>query len=79
MNMTLYSKPGCPQCKVLKTKMDRAGIEYKHIEDEDAIIALGAKAAPALVIEDSLSVSTYSGPEAIKWFNQFVKEQMNGN
>ena len=75
MNMILYSKPGCPQCKVLKMKMDKAGIEYKHIEDEDAIVALGVKAAPALMVEGSI----HSGPEAIKWFTQWAKENVNGH
>lgn len=75
MNMTLYSKPGCPQCKVLKMKMDKAGVTYNHIEDEDAIIALGVKAAPALVVEGAV----YTGPDAIKWFTAWAKEHVNGN
>jgi glutaredoxin-like protein NrdH len=75
MNITLYSKPGCPQCKVLKIKIDKTGIEYKHIEDEDAIIALGAKAAPVLMADDSI----HTGPEAIKWFTQWAKENVNGH
>ena len=75
MNMTFYSKPGCPQCKVLKMKLDAAKINYKHIEDEDAIIALGVKAAPVLMVEGAI----YAGPAAIKWLNQYVKEHTNGN
>lgn len=75
MNFTFYSKPGCPQCKVLKMKMDAAGVQYKHIEDEDAIIALGAKSAPVLLVEGNMFV----GPNAIKWFSQWAKEHANGN
>lgn len=70
MDMTLYSKPGCPQCKVLKMKLEAAKVDYKHIEDIDAILALGVKAAPVLVADGEL----HCGPEAIKWFNQWVKE-----
>lgn len=75
MNMTLYSKPGCPQCKVLKMKMDAAKIEYKHIEDIDALLALGVQAAPVLMVDGTM----YYGPQAIKWFTAWVKERANGN
>lgn len=75
MNMTLYSKPGCPQCKVLKMKMDAAKIEYKHIEDIDALLALGVQAAPVLMVEGTL----YCGPQAIKWFTNWAKEHRDGN
>lgn len=75
MEMIFYSKPGCPQCKVLKMKLDKAGVQYKHIEDEDTIVSLGVKAAPVLMFNGIMHV----GPEAIKWFNQWVKEQANGH
>ena len=75
MNFTFYSKPGCPQCSVLKKKLDLAGVKYTHIEDIDAITALGVKAAPVLQVEGSI----YCGPDAIKWFTQWVKEHANGN
>lgn len=75
MNITLYSKPGCPQCKVLKMKLDTAKIEYTHIEDEEAMIAAGATSAPMLIIDDA----KYCGPKAIKWVNEFIKECNNGN
>ena len=32
MNITLYST-GCPQCKVLKAKLDQAGIKYNTVSD----------------------------------------------
>lgn len=73
MNIILYSKPGCPQCKVLKTKLDMAHLEYQHVEDVDAILALGLKAAPVLQIDGSI----HCGPEAIKFFNQWIKERNN--
>lgn len=75
MNITLYSKPGCPQCKVLKMKLDAANVEYKLIEDLDAMIAMGATGAPVLLVEGSM----YCGPNAIKWFNNWIKERNNGN
>ena len=75
MNFTFYSKPGCPQCKVLKMKMDAAKVEYTHIEDEDAIMALGHKGAPVLIAGEE----TFVGPNAIKWFTTWAKERANGN
>lgn len=75
MKFIFYSKPGCPQCKVLKMKMDAAKVEYKHIEDEDSIVALGVKSAPVLIYEGTM----HCGPEAIKWFTAWAKEHANGN
>lgn len=75
MNFTFYSKPGCPQCKVLKMKMDAAGVTYTHYEDESLIAALGAKGAPVLMVEGTM----YVGPAAIKYFNNWAKEHVHGN
>ena len=75
MNFTLYSKPGCPQCKVLKMKMDAAKVDYKHVEDIEAILALGVKSAPVLMADGVV----HCGPEAIKWFTSWAKERANGN
>lgn len=75
MKFTFYSKPGCPQCKVLKMKMDAAGVEYTHIESEEAIMALGKKGAPVLVVDDEM----YVGPNAVKWFTDWERARKNGN
>ena len=75
MEFIFYSKPGCPQCSVLKRKLDMAGVKYTHIEDIDAIIALGYKGAPLLQTDSGI----YCGPEAIKWFTAWAKEHANGN
>ena len=76
MKFTFYSKPGCPQCKVLKMKMDAAKVEYEHIESEEAIAALGCTGAPVLIAGDEKFV----GPKAIKWFTDWAKGQReNGN
>lgn len=75
MSFTFYSKPGCPQCSVLKMKMDAAKVEYTHIEDEAAIMELGYKGAPVLITDEGAFV----GPAAIKWFTAWTKERANGN
>lgn len=75
MNFTVYSKPGCPQCSVLKMKLNAAGIKYTLHEDEAEIMALGVKAAPVLIVDGVMHI----GPDAIKWFNKWSKEHINGN
>ena len=75
MEFKVYSIPGCPQCKILKMKMDAAKIEYEHEESEEAIAALNKKGAPVLVHGDNITV----GPAAIKYFNNWLKEHANGN
>ena len=70
MNITLYST-GCPQCKVLKTKLDAAGIQYNIISDQATMVAMGFHSAPILQVDNA----TYKFTEALKW----IKEQQNGN
>ena len=52
--MILYTTPTCPKCKVVKMKMDKAGIEYTVNEDMDAMEALGIKSVPVLQKDGSL-------------------------
>lgn len=47
MTVTLYST-GCPQCKVLKTKLERANIKYRLVENQETMIAMGFHSAPML-------------------------------
>ena len=68
--ITLYST-GCPMRKVLKKKLDMAGITYTVVEDINEMSAMGMKSAPALQVN--------CGPlmnfkEADKW----IREQTNG-
>lgn len=65
MTITLYST-GCPQCKVLKTKLDQAGLEYTTITDQNIMAAMGFKSAPTLQVDNV----TYKFPEAIKWLRE---------
>ena len=65
MNITLYST-GCPQCKVLKAKLDQAGIEYNTVSDQATMVAMGFKSAPILQVDNT----TYKFAEAIKWIRE---------
>ena len=50
--MTVYSTSTCPKCKVLKTKLERAGIEYTANENMEEMRELGIKSVPYLKLED---------------------------
>ena len=63
--VVLYST-GCPQCNVLKTKLDNKGIEYELVTDEDVMIAKGFMAAPILEVDGE--VMPFSS--AISWVRQ---------
>ena len=61
----VFYSTGCPKCKVLKQKLDKAGVVYVEEHDEDTMIAAGLKSAPALLVGNELLLF----PEAIKWVN----------
>lgn len=63
-NIILYST-GCPQCKVLKDKLDDKGILYAENNSIDAMAALGITKVPILSIDGEL----YEFKEAVDWVN----------
>lgn len=64
-NIILYST-GCPQCKVLKQKLDAKGIHYIENNSVDEMLALGIRQAPTLSV-DGVVMNFKS---AIAWVNQ---------
>lgn len=61
----LYST-GCPQCKVLKAKLDAKSIEYDMVTDVQAMIGKGITATPCLEINSELM----NFKTAVDWVNQ---------
>ena len=61
-NVILYST-GCPKCKVLKMKLDRAGVSYTVEEDVETMRKLGLLSAPALSVDGELMLFG----DAVKW------------
>ena len=51
MSIVLYTTH-CPQCKVLKAKLDQKGIQYEQNDDIDEMLSLGYHTAPLLKLED---------------------------
>lgn len=50
--MILYSSSTCPKCKVLKVKLEKAGINYTANENIEDAKAAGIKTLPYLQLED---------------------------
>lgn len=50
MNVVLYST-GCPQCNVLKKKLDDAGVQYEVENDVEVMLDKGFSAAPMLEVD----------------------------
>lgn len=50
--MTVFSSSTCPKCKVLKFKMDKAGMEYEVNENIEDMKALGIKTIPMLQLSN---------------------------
>lgn len=56
----------CPKCKVLRVKLDAAGINYSIVEDIEVMRQLGINEVPYLRVNGELmNFST-----AIKWVNE---------
>lgn len=58
VEITVYSKPGCPQCTTTARHLDRLGLSYRYVdvtEDDDAraaVEALGYRALPVVTAGD---------------------------
>ena len=62
MQVTLYTTH-CPKCKVLETKLKRAGVEYTESNDIQKMLEIGFKSAPVLVVDEEI----YLFREACLW------------
>jgi glutaredoxin len=67
-SVVLYST-GCPKCKVLKKKLDNAGITYDTVSDVDEMLKLGLSSAPALGVDGEIM----NFESAIKWIKDVVE------
>lgn len=58
MTVTLYAKPGCPQCEATRRQLEKDGIEYRKIDITqnpaayELCKALGYLSAPVVVAGD---------------------------
>ncbi len=67
--LTLFTTKTCPNCKMAKMLLDKAGIKYKTIdavEDKDTTIAFGIKKAPTLLVPNGDTYDVYDNASNIK-------------
>ena len=69
MEIILFKSKTCPQCKVAKTKLDAAGIEYREELDMAVMEQYGVKSIPTLYV-DGTKINKLS--EINKWINEQV-------
>lgn len=50
----LYTKSGCPKCKVLEKELKTNGISYNEITDINHMIELGLREVPVLSVNGKL-------------------------
>lgn len=50
-NIVLYKGATCPQCKIVKMKLDKANLAYEEITDEQEMMNRGIKSIPTLEID----------------------------
>lgn len=68
MQVTLYSSPTCPKCKVIEAKFKKKSIEVIKEIDEDVIIAKGLKSIPWVQLQDG---SMLDFKAANDWINAY--------
>lgn len=61
----LYSND-CPRCKILKQKLNTAGIKYIEENNIKKILETGIDAVPVLQVDNEKMVFT----EAVKWISE---------
>ena len=49
-NMTLYTS-GCPNCRLLKQKLDDKKLNYNIVDDVDKMVELGFTRVPVLEVD----------------------------
>ena len=52
MNIIFYSTD-CPRCRILKKKLDMAGLEYTINTDVDQMLKMGFQEAPVLGVDNA--------------------------
>lgn len=54
MTEVIFHTTGCPKCRILKKKLDDAGVSYTVNEDVDKMLEIGMLSAPALSVGGEL-------------------------
>ena len=65
MNITIYTTPTCPKCKILKTKLEQKNLNYTENQNEEEMVELGLRSVPYLNIDGKL----LNFGQANEWIN----------
>lgn len=66
MGKIILYEHGCPNCKVLKMKLDKKGIQYEDVNDVNVMKEKGFTEAPKLEVNGVVM----SFKEAISWLKE---------
>ena len=64
--ITVYSKPDCPKCHVLKLKLNQKSIEYSEIQDVDKMVEMNILSLPMMDVDGTL----LTFEQAVKYVNE---------
>lgn len=64
--ITVYSKDGCPKCRVLKMKLEQKGLEYEDCHDLDKAMGMGLKSFPVMCVDGEI----LKFEDAVKYVNK---------
>lgn len=67
--IVLYTT-GCPQCKVLKQMLDKAGVTYGNCSDIDVMMELGISSVPMLKVDGEMM----NFQKAMQWTKEVAHE-----
>lgn len=63
MEKVILYEHGCPNCRMLKMKLDKSGIKYETVNDTEIMKAKGFTEAPKLEVDGVV----YGFREAVEW------------
>lgn len=72
----LFTSPTCPNCKMAKMMLEKAGISYKNIDaiaNKELTMAYGITKAPTLLVPNGDSYDVYDDASQIRGYIQSVK------
>ena len=70
--MIVYSTSTCPNCKMIKAKLTKLGIDYIVNEDVEVMRELGIKGIPSIQLADG-TILDYAA--SIKYVKELEKKQ----
>ena len=73
----LFTSPTCPNCKMAKMLLDKAGIHYHNVDalaNRELTESFGIKQSPTLIVPENGSYKTYENASLIKGFIEANKK-----